>query len=85
MRQANPNLTWRDLKLIIAASARKNDPTNPGWKDGGKQIRRILGVGPLSLQPRVWFWSCRRQSRRGYGEGMDRESPTIAELDYGVW
>ena len=37
MRQANPNLTWRDLKLIIAASARKNDPTNPGWKDGASK------------------------------------------------
>ena len=34
MRQANPNLTWRDLKLILAASARKNDPANPGWQDG---------------------------------------------------
>ena len=33
IRQANPNLTWRDLKLILAASARKNDPTNPGWED----------------------------------------------------
>ena len=32
MRQANPNLTWRDLKLILAASARKNDPTNI-WVD----------------------------------------------------
>ena len=37
MRQANPNLTWRDLKLILAASARKNDPTNPGWKDGASK------------------------------------------------
>ena len=34
MRQANPDLTWRDLKLILAASARKNDPTNSGWNDG---------------------------------------------------
>ncbi len=34
MRQANPDLTWRDLKLILAASARKNDPTNAGWMDG---------------------------------------------------
>ena len=34
VRDANPNLTWRDLKLILAASARKNDPTNPGWEDG---------------------------------------------------
>ena len=37
MRQANPNLTWRDLKLILAASARKNDPTNSGWKDGARK------------------------------------------------
>ena len=34
MRQANPDLTWRDLKLILAASARKNDPANRGWEDG---------------------------------------------------
>ena len=37
MRHANPNLTWRDLKLILAASARKNDPTNTGWKDGAQK------------------------------------------------
>ena len=37
MRQANTNLTWRDLKLILAASARKNDPTNSGWKDGARK------------------------------------------------
>ena len=37
MRQANPDLTWRDLKLILAASARKNDPTNTGWEDGSRK------------------------------------------------
>ena len=37
MRQANPDLTWRDLKLILAASARKNDPTNTGWEDGARK------------------------------------------------
>ncbi len=34
LREANPDLTWRDLKLILAASARKNDPGSPGWEDG---------------------------------------------------
>ena len=34
MRSANPDLTWRDLKLILAASARKNDARNPDWEDG---------------------------------------------------
>ena len=37
MRDANPNLTWRDLKLILAASARKNDAGNPGWEDGARK------------------------------------------------
>ena len=34
VRGANPELTWRDLKLILAASARKNDPGSAGWEDG---------------------------------------------------
>ena len=37
LRQANPELTWRDLKLILAASARKNDDENTGWEDGAFQ------------------------------------------------
>ncbi len=34
LRSANTSLTWRDLKLILAASARKNDPDNAGWEEG---------------------------------------------------
>ena len=34
VRDANENLTWRDVKLILAASARKNDPTDSGWEEG---------------------------------------------------
>ncbi len=34
MRGVNPDLTWRELKLILAASARKNDAGNSGWEDG---------------------------------------------------
>lgn len=33
-RRANPDLTWRDIKLILAASARKNDPGSSGWEAG---------------------------------------------------
>ena len=35
MRQANPNLSWRDVKLILAASARKTDPTDADWQQSG--------------------------------------------------
>ena len=34
IREANSALTWRDVKLILAASARKNDPDNTGWLEG---------------------------------------------------
>lgn len=34
VREANPSLTWRDVKLILAGSARMNDPDNPGWEQG---------------------------------------------------
>ena len=34
IRAANNDLTWRDVKLILAASARKNDTTNTGWETG---------------------------------------------------
>ncbi len=34
IREANSALTWRDVKLILAASARKNDPDNTGWVEG---------------------------------------------------
>ena len=37
LRDANPDLTWRDLKLILAASARKNDAANPGWAEGARK------------------------------------------------
>ena len=37
LSQANPSLTWRDLKLILAASARKNDAANSGWAEGARK------------------------------------------------
>ena len=39
VRQANPELTWRDVKLILAESARKNDPDNAGWIEGARTYR----------------------------------------------
>ena len=44
LRQANPELTWRDLKLVLAASARKNDAANPGWAEGARKY----GAGPAA-------------------------------------
>ena len=35
MRQANRNLSWRDVKLILANSARNTDPDDKGWGQSG--------------------------------------------------
>ena len=44
VRSANPSLTWRDVKLILAESAQKTDPDNAAWKEGaleyGSQTER---------------------------------------------
>ena len=37
LRGAYPALTWRDVKLILAGSARKTDATNTGWRSGALQ------------------------------------------------
>ena len=34
VRSAYPSLTWRDVKLILAGSARKNHSDHTGWKSG---------------------------------------------------
>ena len=39
VRGANKNLTWRDVKLIMAESARKNDPDHPDWEVGSLHYR----------------------------------------------
>ena len=34
VRGANKSLTWREVKLILAGSARQNDPSHPEWTAG---------------------------------------------------
>ena len=46
VRGANKSLTWRDVKLILAGSARQNDPSHPKWTAGavkyGSDTERYL-------------------------------------------
>ena len=46
VRSAGPSLTWRDVRLILAHTARKNDPTDSGWMEAGRRH----GTGPASGQ-----------------------------------
>ena len=50
--EANPNLTWRDVRLILAQSARKNHASDGGWSSngaldpsGGYSIHHSYGFG----------------------------------------
>ncbi|HWP39604.1 MAG TPA: S8 family serine peptidase, partial [Tepidisphaeraceae bacterium] len=55
MLQANPNLTWRDVQHILARTARKNDPTDPGWTTNGAglHINHKYGFGAVDADAAV--------------------------------
>ncbi len=53
MREVNGDLSWRDLKLILAASARRNDPTDPGWKTGA--LKYGSDTDSYSYNPKYGF------------------------------
>ena len=39
VRAENPDLTWRDVKLILAASASRNNPIHGEWEQGARKYR----------------------------------------------
>jgi subtilisin-like proprotein convertase family protein len=55
MLQANPNLTWRDVKHILADTAIKNDPTDPGWvlNGAGHWVNHKYGFGQVDAAAAV--------------------------------
>ena len=55
LRSANPDLTWRDLKLILAASARKNDPANPGWEESARKYLADSGTDTYQFNHEYGF------------------------------
>ncbi|MDR0664805.1 MAG: S8 family serine peptidase [Helicobacteraceae bacterium] len=50
MLEANPNLTWRDVRYILATTARKNDSSNNDWKNNGAgwHINHNYGFGAVN-------------------------------------
>jgi kexin len=43
--QARPELSWRDVRRVLALSARKADPTNTGWSTNGAGLPIHHGFG----------------------------------------
>jgi len=51
---ARPDLTWRDVRLILAYSARRNDPGHPGWSlTGARAFNPFYGFGAADAQAAV--------------------------------
>ena len=53
VRGANTDLTWRDVKLILAESASKNDSSNAGWETGAAKY--ASGSGNYHYNPEYGF------------------------------
>ena len=55
MLSVNPALTWRDVRIILAQSARRNDPTDTGWLPaaGGLKFNHNYGFGVANAQAAV--------------------------------
>lgn len=49
--QANPSLSWRDVRLILAQSAEKNNPSDSGWTTNaaGYHINHKYGFGRVDV------------------------------------
>jgi subtilisin family serine protease len=55
MLEANPNLTWRDVRIILARSAFKNDVLNSGWKNNaaGLHFNNNYGFGRVNAEAAI--------------------------------
>ena len=53
--QANPHLTWRDVRRVLAYSARKNDPTDADWATNlvGLHVNHKYGFGVVDANAAV--------------------------------
>jgi subtilisin-like proprotein convertase family protein len=57
MLEANPDLGWRDVRYILAKSAKKNDPTHSDWhiNGAGLHINHSYGFGLVDAQAAIRF------------------------------
>jgi kexin len=55
MLDANPNLTWSDVRIILAETARQNDALDPDWTTNGAgyNINHSYGFGVLDAAAAV--------------------------------
>jgi proprotein convertase subtilisin/kexin type 2 len=85
MLSANPNLTWRDVRLILARTARRNDATDPGWNNtSGLWHNAKYGFGVANAQAAVaaaTTWTSVGGSSTLQSCGPFSRSPNLAIAD----
>ena len=95
VRHANRELTWRDVKLILAGSARMNDEENTGWDDGalqyGSSTERyhfnheygfgVVDAGAAVDLARDWVNVPPMESTEVYSGNLDTSVPDATSLE----
>jgi proprotein convertase subtilisin/kexin type 2 len=85
MMAANPRLTWRDVPLILAASARKNSPSDSDWSGtGSARFNHKFGFGVVDANAAVNLarsWNSVGGSSTLRSCGIYSASPNIAIPD----
>ncbi len=94
--QSNPYLSWRDVRLILAKSAKKNDPLDIDWtyNSAGFHINHKYGFGLLNIQNAIQmaqFWNpvgsykkCSIKNIYVNQEIPDYGSPIVSEFDTSI-
>ena len=77
LREANPDLTWRDLKLILAATARKNDSENDGWETGARKYDSDSDTDTYSFNHEYGFGVVDAKAALDEAADWDPVSPLI--------
>jgi proprotein convertase subtilisin/kexin type 2 len=83
---ANPALTWRDVRLVLARSARRNAPTDPGWASAaaGLAFNPKFGFGVVDAGAAVALarsWSSVGGAAQMLSCGPYRRAPNLALPD----
>ncbi|MDO4231219.1 MAG: S8 family serine peptidase [Lautropia sp.] len=86
MLEANPDLTWRDVKQVLIRSARKNDPNHAGWTSfGGLNYNHEYGFGLVDAdaavkQARTWQSIGGSSSLKECSAGSKTVAATVPEV-----
>jgi subtilisin-like proprotein convertase family protein len=79
MLQANPSLTWRDVKHILVDTARRNDPTDDDWmrNGAGHWVNHKYGYGSVDAAAAV-------QAASTWKNVLPETSATSGQINVGL-